>query len=282
LKQKLQPKIEPFQNIPVRATIQKNRKDLVLSHWHPYYECIKVNRGEIIVEAGDISINLSKNDILFLQPGILHSAKANSMDSELLRIVFAELFPLQNEATAVDRFITAQWQPAYWIIRAEEKLANRICSIMEEIYICINSQNPFRHLSVLSGINQLSALLIEHKQIKNLFIFNSKSIAVVNQIIHYIEEHYSDNLTLEQLSSHVNLSKYHFARLFREATGVPPLTYVTKVRIRNSLQMLADDRLTIAEISDKTGFCNQHYFNRIFKKEVSYTPYQYRKQIYKI
>jgi len=70
--------------------------------------------------------------------------------------------------------------------------------------------------------------------------------------------------------------------LFREATGVPPLTYVTKVRIRNSLQMLADDRLTIAEISDKTGFCNQHYFNRIFKKEVSYTPYQYRKQIYKI
>jgi AraC family transcriptional regulator len=96
-------------------------------------------------------------------------------------------------------------------------------------------------------------------------------------VIGYVEEHLDAGLTLEQLAAVARLSRYHFARQFKTATGLPPHQYVIARRVeraRHLLQAAAD--LSLAEIALHAGFSDQSAFCNHFKRQVGVTPRQFR------
>jgi AraC family transcriptional regulator len=95
--------------------------------------------------------------------------------------------------------------------------------------------------------------------------------------IDYIEEHLDAEITLEELASCVHLSSYHFARLFKASTGLPPHQYVIARRIERAKQLLrGSDDLSLAQIAARTGFWDQGHFTRHFKRLVGVTPRRFR------
>ncbi len=91
----------------------------------------------------------------------------------------------------------------------------------------------------------------------------------------YLLENVTHNVSLEELSAHVNLSPYHFLRRFRAAFGMPPHTYRLQQRIHLAKRMLADGT-PIAQVALDTGFTDQSHFTRRFKTFVGTTPGQYQ------
>jgi AraC family transcriptional regulator len=96
-------------------------------------------------------------------------------------------------------------------------------------------------------------------------------------VAEYIEEHLDAGLTLGQMASVVRLSPYHFARQFKQATGLPPHQYVILRRVERAKQMLqAHTSLSLAEVAAHAGFSDQSQFSHHFKRLVSVTPGQFR------
>ena len=96
-------------------------------------------------------------------------------------------------------------------------------------------------------------------------------------VVEYIEEHLDGNPSLEQLAAVARLSVYHFARLFKAATGLPPHQYVILRRVERTKQLLqAGTDLSLAEVAAGAGFSDQSQFSHHFKRLVGVTPGQYR------
>ena len=96
-------------------------------------------------------------------------------------------------------------------------------------------------------------------------------------ILHYIHDHYAENLSLKTLANLIPVSEAHLCRSFREFTGSTPFAYLKKYRIMKSCELLTRSNQKISEISALCGFNNISYFNRKFKAQNGMTPGQYRK-----
>lgn len=99
----------------------------------------------------------------------------------------------------------------------------------------------------------------------------------VAEAIHYIQEHYTEELSVEDIAEKVSLSKYHFSRIFREQTGCSPHQYLISFRIRKARELIMETGLSIESIGLQCGFSSASHFIRAFKKEMDFTPASYRK-----
>jgi AraC family transcriptional regulator len=94
--------------------------------------------------------------------------------------------------------------------------------------------------------------------------------------IDYIQEHLDRDLSLAELASVVQLSCYHFARLFKRSTGYSPHQYHVRCRIDRAKKLLNKDELSIADIAQIVGFANQGHLNYHFKRLVGLTPRKFK------
>jgi AraC family transcriptional regulator len=102
--------------------------------------------------------------------------------------------------------------------------------------------------------------------------------AKLRAVVEYIEGHLDAGLALEQIAAAAHLSASHFARRFKEATGVPPHQYVIARRVDRAQQILQrDGDLSLAEIASRAGFSDQSQFSHHFKRIVGVTPGHFRR-----
>lgn len=94
----------------------------------------------------------------------------------------------------------------------------------------------------------------------------------LKQAIDYIQEHLSENISLEAMANHIDISGYHFCRLFKQSTGFSPYQYVIKQRVERAKQLLRQGKMSISEIAIACGFTHQSHLNRHFKRITGATP----------
>ena len=90
----------------------------------------------------------------------------------------------------------------------------------------------------------------------------------------YIETHYAENPTLDELSSVTGLNPFYLVRAFRAEAGLPPHEYLTQVRVGRAMRLLAEGR-SIADVALETGFVDQSHLTSRFKRIVGVTPKQF-------
>lgn len=98
--------------------------------------------------------------------------------------------------------------------------------------------------------------------------------AAVARVKAYIEEHYTDAISIDELASLAGLSKFHLIRVFRDLHGMPPHAYQNAVRIARAREALATGR-SAADVAHETGFADQSHFTRRFKRLVGVSPGEY-------
>jgi AraC family transcriptional regulator len=92
------------------------------------------------------------------------------------------------------------------------------------------------------------------------------------RVLEYIETNLSREMTLREMAGIVDLSPYHFARMFKRTMSVAPHQYVLGRRVERAKAMLRTTGATLTEISLSTGFCNQSHFTSTFRRIVGATP----------
>ncbi|UJW57069.1 response regulator [Bacillus sp. A116_S68] len=92
----------------------------------------------------------------------------------------------------------------------------------------------------------------------------------------YIDQHYDQVITLEEVANHIGISSYYLSRLFKDKFHVTFIEYVTSVRLQRAKGFLLDGSMSLKEIALNIGYKDPNYFSRVFKKETGLSPTGYR------
>ncbi len=103
-----------------------------------------------------------------------------------------------------------------------------------------------------------------------------KSMSVVETAKEYIQNNYSKDISLDDVSRTVNISPYYFSKIFKEETGGGFVEYLTGIRIEKAKELLNTTEYSIKEICSMVGYADPNYFSRSFKKNVGVTPTEYK------
>lgn len=98
----------------------------------------------------------------------------------------------------------------------------------------------------------------------------------VDLITEYIDQHFTEKLTLDSLASICHGSPYHMHRTFKKIKGITPVEYIQQVRVHAAKKYLIQTNKTIGDIAIRVGMTNTPYFITLFKKKTGLTPAQFR------
>lgn len=104
-----------------------------------------------------------------------------------------------------------------------------------------------------------------------------QSVRPIRMAVEYIEKHYAEKLSLDEMAELADLNPVYFSTLFKKETGVNFSAYLTKTRMEHAKQALVETNDTIALIGQSVGYEDQKYFSQAFKKAVGIRPAVYRK-----
>nr|WP_255495256.1 helix-turn-helix domain-containing protein [Dysgonomonas sp. 521] len=99
----------------------------------------------------------------------------------------------------------------------------------------------------------------------------------VQDILNWITEHLSEELTVERLAEQSSMSPRNFARVFVRETGITPAKYIDKIRLERACRYLAETQLSVKEIAKKCGLGTPDNMRRIFVKYLHTIPTDYRR-----
>lgn len=109
------------------------------------------------------------------------------------------------------------------------------------------------------------------------FYDRQKGNSIVREIKAYLEDHYPQDITLQNLAEDFNYSKDYITKIFRQEEGCGPFEYLAEYRVKQSCILLGDARLSVGEIASMTGFNSISYFSKTFRKLMGKSPKEYRK-----
>ena len=104
-----------------------------------------------------------------------------------------------------------------------------------------------------------------------------KAYNIVYMVKQYVEEHISENITIETITDIIHITPNYFSSIFKRVTGESFIYYVNKQKIQKSEEFLKETNMPVSEIAEKCGFLDVKYFSRVFKKYTDMTPSEYRK-----
>ena len=92
----------------------------------------------------------------------------------------------------------------------------------------------------------------------------------------YIDHHFKESLTLDQLASEAHMNKFYLSHAFKQEYGVSPINYMISRRINESKYLLAETDLSLSQIAQLLGFSSLSYFSQVFRKTQGVSPMEYR------
>lgn len=151
---------------------------------------------------------------------------------------------------------------------------NRTSAIFEEIIEETLQKRPHYEILCISRLLQLLSII--QREAAQLDYSSDKQLRSVANAIAHMKINCESNLRLEDYAAMCFMSKYHFARVFKQVTGVTPLDYRNEIRIESAKELLQNGFLSVNEISESLGYSSPAYFSDIFKKCVGVSPRKFR------
>lgn len=230
-----------------------------IPHLHSAFEIIFCTEGEIFVSVNETTYRLSKGDSVFVFPYELHSMHSRkdsrSMITEFARefvTYFTQEFPL----TKIDwRGFHPDERAAEYILSQTAQNTGNVGAQACLYFLC----NEF--------MNRTKALP-EQKGILPVPVYNA---------IAYINEHYSQPLSLKSMAERAGCSYEYLSKLFAEQFGTGFTHYLQKYRVQKAVQQLLYSEQSIAEIAKNSGFQSIRSFNRNFMQVTGLAPSDLRK-----
>ncbi len=246
-------------------------------HWHTCIEIIMPTEGTYDVEYDGQEVTLRVGDLLFLCPGALHSMGA----CHGIRYIFQAEMSSVTQLKSIDSFLTIFYPGILITPETAPDTYPRLHELMTAIAEEYHEEPVLYEASIYAKLLEMFVLIRRgHSDaLIRLGVSGSKQKEYLDKfmdVCNYINDHCTENLTLDAISARAGFSKYHFSRLFKQFTNVSFYKYLNQKRIETSERLLIDPALSVTEVSLSSGFTSLSSFIRMFKQIKGCTPSEYR------
>ena len=136
-----------------------------------------------------------------------------------------------------------------------------------------NVQN-WKYIKIYLNFSRYCIIINPNSLIQPL---DAKTQIRIQQMIQYIQKHFSEMITLEDLAASANISRSEAGRCFQKYYADTPMSYLIRYRLQQAQKFLLTSTLSVKEISCQCGFSDSSYFVKIFRKHMKRTPAEYRR-----
>ncbi|GGE16398.1 AraC family transcriptional regulator [Marinithermofilum abyssi] len=253
-------------------------------HSHDAFEIYYFHGGSCTYLIADRIYTLSPGDLIIMHGMTLHRANPDPSAEYIRSIIHFDPRYVENflrQPGMIDLLVPFRRLKNYRFKLYGKKRRQTVEDVLREMARCNHSPDLLASqrylvwfLQLLIEINEEYLILDEGSD------RSTEKEGIVQQVISFIERHYSEDLNLDRIAGELHLSKFYLSRVFKEVTGVTIMNYLMNQRINQAkVSFLLNRELTVTEMSYRTGFKHPAHFSRVFKKQVGITPDQYRKRL---
>lgn len=243
-----------------------------IPHFHDEPELVYIIEGSLGITIENNSFTLEKGEICVFTPGLIHNLYSYTNNKSFVM----KLFPIVDLGNIqLLNNVVRRGDEVY-----DELLKNINCIITENqekkdgYELCVNICAEKIFLTIIRNMKHI--ILENNAQIK----LENKS-DFLNSVTEFLEIHYAENFSLEQVAKHLNYTKSYFCHYFKNITGVTFWKYYTIFRLEKALEMMKENpQKKYTQIAQDSGFKNIRSFNQSFKEYHHCTPKEYMKKYY--
>ena len=241
-------------------------------HTHEAYAIAVIEQGaEEFTCRGETHITPA-GDIAIINPGEVHTGHAVDETGWTYRVLYPEPSILQQAAS--DAFGRQQGIPYFPNAVIQDK---ELARLLLKLHISLEGLT-FKLEQDSRLLWTLARLIARHADLRPPLKFVGKESKAVQRVRDYLETHYTENVSLEQLAVVANLSPFYLLRTFRDRIGLPPHSYLNQVRLIRAKKLLSQG-CQISQVAHEIGFADQSHLTRQFKRMFGVTPGQYKLKI---
>jgi AraC-like DNA-binding protein len=241
-------------------------------HTHPGWSFIVSFDSHCRTKIGDTIYDSIPSTIFVLPPDIPHQELPSEIVSRYIAVMISTRF-LEDQLSRYNK--SAEDFHATMTSRSTQRLIDELKEFMTEY-----EEAAPGYESLLDA----SALKITHLLIRQFLNIRHSSDAIthrmsVNKALEYLNEHYGEKISVNDLATAANSSVSHFSRVFKGETGLSPSDYIMQVRLDYAKRMLRADKKTITEIALDCGFNSSSYFSHCFTRAFQISPSDFKKSL---
>lgn len=256
-------------------------------HYHDFYEIYYSLGNEMNYFIDNEVYTINKDDIVFIQPFRFHRTVYSS-ESQRARILIlfhpmilqqTDFYDSYNLSKKVKELFLSKKKISFKSDKSKEQLYHAMIHLYN---ISQSTQTTFKDVKMQCALIQLFATILDLTSDENL----EQSVPMLSpkekltyQVIRYINENYTLDITLEKICQDLYVSKSYLCHVFKEITGVTVINFINRKRLSESERLLRYSSLNVTDICHKVGFNSVGYFINLFSKNYKCTPNAFRKQL---
>lgn len=248
------------------------------AHTHNYYEFYLFLEGDLDLEISGHARPLHPGDMVLVPPGVSHHALMHSSDRPYRRFVLwvsqeyaARLLKESPDYVFLMQRAATSGRCYYHFYEAEfSSIQSRLIRLLEEFHSNRYGRNAAVYLALNDLLLYMNRIIYEREH-----PVVSGSGDLMQEITLFIDEHLTEDLSLDVLADHVCLSKYYIAHYFKDNLGISIHQYITKKRLQSCSEAIAAGS-DITRTFDEYGFRDYSSFYRMFRKEYGMSPREFQ------
>ncbi|MFQ9934132.1 MAG: helix-turn-helix domain-containing protein [Lachnospiraceae bacterium] len=269
--------IIPTPQLPVYFDICHTKSHIVPSHWHTQLEIIYILKGSMEIICGENKYSLLPGDLFAVNPGDIHYTRSiGDTDLILLQI------PYEILENSIEHLKEIRFRPYFSKLKIScdtymKSMESYLLS-MKKLYL----EKKEGYQLIFTGELYLFLHLLYTCFSKRCETFaediRNTSSHKMKMILSYIEKHYAEKISLDEISQVSGLNTQYFCRYFKKNMGFTFIQYLNTVRLSHICRDLLYTDDTVTQIQLRHGFTNYKLFNRMFKEAYGCTPSQMRQR----
>ncbi len=257
----------PLDTFPAQISYYTgNKKCDFLSHWHEHMELLFIVSGNMSVLCEDKLFEAKTGECLIIDGNELHQGAGGNADYLCINI---------------PRSMMGSQNVKYKKVVSDSSIGELALNIIHEHTHSDEASN----IAIMGYINLIIAILNRKHICKKYDIegysMYSKKTTMLNRVIDFLEDNYSEHMSLNEISQLANVNKSYLCKEFRQYTGKTISEYINYLRCIKAKEFLISTDISITEISYICGFNDPNYFARKFKQIMGVSPSETRKTLNK-
>lgn len=254
------------------------------AHFHDHFEILYVAEGSATVQIGDHIYHGAKGDVFLTNMYQIHSVTSvEDVPSVVYAIVFhRDMLDNLNvhdyHLKFIEPFLSGNERFPDTIVPGTD-LHISIRSSLDTIVSEYMQQDTAYEIFIKTAIERIFASLYRYRDTMPEGSMTKVNRIFISQVAAYVQDNYMMPITLSEIAQHTGMNPSYFCRLIKKLTGSSFTQFLNIYRVQQAEKMLSDTSDSISLISEKAGFSNLSYFNRLFKSIKGMTPSAFRKSI---
>ena len=281
---------DPAFPMDVRFYVWDKRHHIRMNR-HDYFEVFYLQAGELICRIQDREFQMRSGDLAVISSTHYHTMQWPEKKKSTGQVKAATLYFLPDlirasDVSGEDAEYLAPFlmQDASFphVVDGKTGIPGQIFDLLGRTHKELPADTARTRLTLKTYLKMILILLVnhyaDHQGTVETFNRKQRAIEQLAPLFGFLEANYKEPVSVAAAAEVLNLSESHFMRLFKQVTGQSFVSYLNQFRVAKAEHLLATTDLSVSDVSQAVGFCDQSYFGLVFRSLVHLTPLQYRRQ----